>query len=180
MNDLILHLTLYASLVRDIGIIIGIPTLIVVAQRLHSKQIAALKAQLEFAKDTQYDKALALIEAQKKVFTIERELLEKELLDFQKRGEQYKEETVRLQAKIRELNVGVDQLTKITYNLEESLTDISEGITVYQRLLIGKVDGIIFKTRLSDAEIVKITDTHSLANPDQLLRVLRDFRKGHG
>jgi hypothetical protein len=121
---------------------------------------------------------LAIIEAQKKVFLIERELLEKNVAELQKKGAEYQGEVSRLQFKIKDLNVGVDQLTKLTYNLEESLADAAEGIAVHQGLLIGKVDGIIFKTRLTDSEIKMIAhDSKAMQSTDHLLSILREKRK---
>lgn len=64
-----------AKLLRDVGIIIGIPIIIVTAGNLYFAQISALKEQNEFLKQTQYDKALSVIEAQKKLTAHERQIM---------------------------------------------------------------------------------------------------------
>lgn len=64
----------WAKLLRDIGIILGVPILILVASNLYSAQINVLKEQNELLKHTQYDKALALIEAQKKLIAHEKRI----------------------------------------------------------------------------------------------------------
>ena len=178
MDQVLLETAKYAAVLRDIGLILGVPTLIAVALRLHSQHVASLQAQVDLAKGTQYDRALSIIEAQKKVFLVERELLEKSVADLQAKGAEHKDEANRLQSKIKDLNVGVDQLTKLTYNLEESLADTPEGIVVFQGLLIGKVDGIVFKTRLTDAEVKLIaSDRHAMGSADRLLALLREKRR---
>jgi len=64
----------WAKLLRDIGLILGVPTLIVIASNLYSAQISALKEQNEILKLTQYDKALVLIDAQEKLIRHERRI----------------------------------------------------------------------------------------------------------
>ena len=56
----------FAALIRDIGLIVGIPIIVLIAFHLYNIQVAALKEQNEILKITQYDKALNLIESQKK------------------------------------------------------------------------------------------------------------------
>ena len=178
MNQFVIDAAKYAALLRDIGVVLGVPTLIVVALRLHAQHVASLQAQIDLAKSTQYDRALAIIEAQKKVFVIERELLEKSATEFQKKGAEYEGEVSRLQSKIRDLNVGVDQLTKLTYNMEESLADVPEGMAVFQGLLVGKVDDIIFKTRITESESKMIArDSKAMTSPEHLLAILREKRR---
>jgi transposase len=75
-----------ASLFRDLGVIIGIPTIVVVGLRLYDIQqqsfdalvkadastIKSLEAQISILKETQFDHALSLIKSQNELFTIER------------------------------------------------------------------------------------------------------------
>jgi hypothetical protein len=81
---------MWASFLRDIGIILGVPIIIVIGYKLYryhidilkemqKKQIDTLEAENKLPKETQYDKALAIIEAQKKLHQIERDGLEKEI-----------------------------------------------------------------------------------------------------
>jgi hypothetical protein len=80
MNEIIQ----WVGLIRDIGLIVGVPTLIVVGAKLYSQQIEALKARNELLRETQYDRAVSLLESQKKVFFLERESLEKQIADLEK------------------------------------------------------------------------------------------------
>ncbi len=89
-----------ATFVRDVGLIIGIPTLIIVGMKLYEIEEKALEAQVKAAesqvkileqentvlKETQYDHALSLIDGQKKVFEIEMEGLEKQIADLKAAG----------------------------------------------------------------------------------------------
>lgn len=69
------HIERWAKLIRDVGIILGIPVIIVIASNLYSAQLGALKEQNELLKQTQYDKALSLIEAQQKLSEHEQRLI---------------------------------------------------------------------------------------------------------
>jgi hypothetical protein len=89
-----------ASLVRDVGMIIGIPALLTIGLKLYDLQTKALEAQnkaaeaqvksLEsqnaFLRETQYDRALALLKSQKEIFLIERDSLEKQISDLRTSG----------------------------------------------------------------------------------------------
>ena len=75
----------YAALLRDVGIVLGFPVLVIIAQRMHAKHIAILEAQVELAKATQYDRALTLLESQKKLFVAEREMLESNISELKER-----------------------------------------------------------------------------------------------
>jgi hypothetical protein len=80
-----------ATFLRDIVVLLGMPALVVVGIQLYDLQIKSLEAQHKaiesqvkaveaqngLLKETQYDRALAIIRAQKDVFVIEREELER-------------------------------------------------------------------------------------------------------
>jgi hypothetical protein len=93
----------WAALVRDIGVILGVPIVIGVGVALYDLQDKASQAQVKAneaqnkvlesqvklmehqntaLKDTQYDRALALLNSQKELFAKERESY-----DTQKRGD---------------------------------------------------------------------------------------------
>jgi Tfp pilus assembly protein PilN len=78
MNEIMI----WAGFIRDIGLILGIPVLIGVGVKLYSQQIEILKARNELLKETQYDRAISLLESQKKVFLIERETLDKQIAEL--------------------------------------------------------------------------------------------------
>jgi hypothetical protein len=85
-------------LVRDIGLIIGVPTLIGVGVSLYELQEKALQEQINankaqadaltaqnaFLKETQYDRAAALLKGQKEVYEADRQSVEKQLDDTKK------------------------------------------------------------------------------------------------
>ncbi len=104
MDTNYLKIWMWASFARDIGIILGVPIIIAIVYKLfryhiniiksqvetlktsnevlkqmQEKQINTLEAENKLLKETQYDKALAIIEAQKKLHKIERDTLEKEM-----------------------------------------------------------------------------------------------------
>ena len=74
----------WASFLRDIGLILGIPSLIGVGMKLYNQQIEILKARNELLKETQYDRAVSLLESQKKAFLMEREALDKRITDLER------------------------------------------------------------------------------------------------
>ena len=45
----------WAELVRDVGLIIGVPVLITIGVKLYGQQIEVLKSRNELLKETQYD-----------------------------------------------------------------------------------------------------------------------------
>jgi hypothetical protein len=78
----------WASFIRDVGIILGVPAIIVVGMQLYDIQaksfeaqiraneakMQALEAEINTLKETQYDRALTIIKSQREVFDLEREL----------------------------------------------------------------------------------------------------------
>jgi hypothetical protein len=85
-----------AGLIRDLGVIIGIPLVVAVALKLYDielksfeaqvkaneAQIKVLEAQNSLLKETQYDRAASLMEGQKKVFQMERESSDKKIAEL--------------------------------------------------------------------------------------------------
>jgi hypothetical protein len=114
-----------AALIRDIGVIIGIPVVISVGMKLYDLQSKALEAQVkaneaqiksleaqnDLLKQTQYDRALSLLEGQKKVFQIERDILEHQIADLQKNG-QAQVKAAALRKRSEELDAEIEQLRK--------------------------------------------------------------------
>lgn len=75
---------------RDIGLILGVPGVILGGYKLFNRHIEALKdshkahidaleSENRLLKETQYDRALSLINAEKKLFQMERQKLEQEI-----------------------------------------------------------------------------------------------------
>lgn len=67
------------EILRDLGIVIGIPTLIVLWLRMNHARIDALKEQIAFLKQTQYPQALAVIQAQQSLHEMELRQLRQKL-----------------------------------------------------------------------------------------------------
>jgi chromosome segregation ATPase len=77
------EIMLWVSFIRDVGLILGMPILITVGVKLYSQQIEILKARNDLLKETQYDRAIALLESQKKAFLMEREALDKQIAELE-------------------------------------------------------------------------------------------------
>jgi len=54
----------WAELIRDIGVIIGIPTLIVIGMKIYRARIEVLTERIEVLRETSYDRALNVIRSQ--------------------------------------------------------------------------------------------------------------------
>jgi hypothetical protein len=127
-----------ASLVRDIGVILGVPVLLTIGVKLYDLQTKALEDQIKaneaqiksveaqnsLLKETQYDRALALLKSQKEVFLMERNSLEKQIADLQTPKRQVEEINTEqrlieaaaikeLTAKLSEVEEGVNSADKL-------------------------------------------------------------------
>src|SRR5882724_10749062 len=101
-----------AALVRDVGVIIGIPVVLTVGIKLYDLQTKGLEAQMkaveaqnEVLKLTQYDRALAMMKAQKELFDNERASLEKRIADLNSSGKDQTAEITKLNQQIVSLDV---------------------------------------------------------------------------
>ena len=68
-----------AKHLRNIGIILGVPTIIGLAIYFHNAEVSALRAENDLLRQTQYDKALPMIEAQNKLRENERRIVAESL-----------------------------------------------------------------------------------------------------
>ena len=100
----------WAGFLRDLGLIIGMPTIMVVGIQLYELQLNALEQQKavveernKLLKETQYDRALSIIRAQKELFVLEREQLEMQLAAARQTAEQDREKIVGLERQLSEL-----------------------------------------------------------------------------
>lgn len=114
----------WAGFLRDIGLIVGMPTLVVVGVQLYGLQVDALeqqKAVIEernrLLEETQYDRALDLIRSQKELFEMERGQLQAELAEARRAAQQD-------QAKIA--------------GLEEQLSELESAAKVFDRLKVER------------------------------------------
>ena len=99
----------WAGFIRDLGLIIGVPTLIIVGTQLYELQVAALKEQKEvlkerndLLKDTQYDRARDIIRAQKELFDMEREQLQKQISDARQGNQHEQDKIAELEKQVRD------------------------------------------------------------------------------
>src|SRR5258708_6130605 len=97
----------WAKLLRDVGLILGLPAVIVIGTKLYDREIEALKshsealkAQNDVLRETQYDRALALIESQKKLFVLERKSLEEQIHSLEQSGSEKNQERDSLKAQL--------------------------------------------------------------------------------
>ena len=85
-NTLSGRIQIWAALLRDIGVILGIPSILYIAIQLYGfqlqgmqAQIAALKEQNETLRERQYDRAATIIRSQKELSEIELDTIEKSI-----------------------------------------------------------------------------------------------------
>jgi hypothetical protein len=76
----------WAALLRDVGVILGIPSILYIAIQLYGfqlqgmqAQITALKEQNETLRERQYDRAATIIKSQKELSEIELDTIEKSI-----------------------------------------------------------------------------------------------------
>jgi SMC interacting uncharacterized protein involved in chromosome segregation len=107
----------WAKLIRDLGLIIGVPILIAIGVKLHDQQTAALKAQNDVLKtqnallrETSYDRALNIIESQKKLYEQDRTNYESQIQILQQSGESKQIEIKKLQGQLAEVNQKIQEL----------------------------------------------------------------------
>lgn len=110
----------WVSFIRDIGLILGVPTLIGIGMKLYDRQIEILKARNEFLKETQYDRASSLLDSQKKVFLVERESLENKIAELERSGSQKDETLADLQRKSAEVSERIQSLDKSKSIIDEA------------------------------------------------------------
>jgi len=71
--------TKWVKLFRDIGILLGFPTLVYIGIQLHETEVSALRAQIDYLKNLQYDKAVSLIKAKEESSQMEKDQLQKSI-----------------------------------------------------------------------------------------------------
>jgi hypothetical protein len=141
-----------AALVRDVGVILGIPVVLTVGVKLYDLQTKALEAQMkavqaqnEVLKQTQYDRALTLMKSQKELFDNERASLERKIADLSASGTDKAAEIAKLKEKIVEVDQSEDELRRALASLGDSLKSVggstspsSEMMMIEMMKLMGK------------------------------------------
>jgi SMC interacting uncharacterized protein involved in chromosome segregation len=122
----------WAKLIRDLGLIIGVPILIAIGVNLHDQQTAALKAQNEalaaqnaLLKETSYDRALDIIEAQKKLSERERTNYESEIQTLQQSGDSKEQQIAKLQSQLSEVNEKIQVLGASKSNIVQQIQQLA-------------------------------------------------------
>jgi hypothetical protein len=136
----------WAGFIRDVGLILGVPTLIIIAMKLYDRQIEILKARNEFLKETQYDRASSLLDSQKNVFLVERESLESKIADLERSGSEKDETLAELQRRLAEVLERIQSLDKSKNIIDEARDKLPRLIEDLYGYLI-KIEGNQGKTR---------------------------------
>jgi hypothetical protein len=120
-----------ASLIGDIGIIVGVPAIIGIGIKLYKRQMDILKEKNEFLMLTQFDNAVSMIKSQKSAYELEREQLEKEIRDLKQSRHQDGAEL-----EIVSTNLG------LVKNRISTLEDNENAINIQAYLITKKVFGL--------------------------------------
>ena len=104
MNEKLLKIKQWIEVLRDIGLIIGIPTIIVIGVGLYERQIDVLKAENELLKQSQYDRAWKLIDSQKRLFENERDMLVSQIAEVEKTGQLKSDQIIHLKNRLGKVN----------------------------------------------------------------------------
>src|SRR5882724_4664663 len=122
-----------AALVRDVGVILGIPVVLTVGIKLYDLQTKALEAQMkavqaqnEVLKQTQYDRALAMIKSQRELFENERVSLEKQVTNLSTSDKDKSEEIAQLQKRIAVLDVFKRRVDQEDANFQQMLIMLTQ------------------------------------------------------
>jgi hypothetical protein len=110
-DSLLSRFTSIAALVRDVGVILGLPVILTVGVKLYDLQTKALESQMkaieaqnEVLKQTQYDRALVVIKSQRELFNDERAALEQKIAILSTSGKDQSEELNKLNQQIAALD----------------------------------------------------------------------------
>ncbi|MFC2076017.1 hypothetical protein ACFLT7_02930 [candidate division KSB1 bacterium] len=96
--------------IRDIIFIIGIPTIIYIGIKMYHQQIQTMRTQIDFLKETQYDRALKLIKSQRELHDEEVRKLEKGKEKILKSGEEKQNEINKLNEKLKLMEIDAKKL----------------------------------------------------------------------
>jgi len=135
-----------AALVRDVGVILGIPVVLTVGIKLYDLQTKALESQMkaveaqnEVLKQTQYDRALAMIRSQRELFENERASLQKQVVDLSTSGKDRGEEIAKLQQRISALDSFKRNVEEEKKRQEQSLSEMMQMLVLQMQRDGGKL-----------------------------------------
>lgn len=120
-------LKVWTGVVRDLGLILGMPALVAIGMQLYDLQLGALEEQKaiieernKLLQETQYDRALGLIRAQKELFEMEREQLQAQLQEARR-------DTQQGSAKINDLERQLNELESATKAIGQFRIERNDG-----------------------------------------------------
>jgi len=136
--DFINEIKQITGLIRDIGLIIGIPFISIIFFKLYNQYILILKEKNEFLKETQFDRALQLIKSQKELYEIERSGLEQDINVLKSAIDIKENKIVELQntRKLNEINessilLRINQINEEEKKIEEKFQLITQLDKIY-------------------------------------------------
>jgi hypothetical protein len=114
MEDTVAQISRWAGIIRDLGVILGVPFIIGLLVRYYHRQIEILREHNKLLERTQYKGALEQIEAQEKLFARDRLALEQQLSLLDQTGgdkeielEQTKERLQKVEGVLRNLRSAI-------------------------------------------------------------------------
>lgn len=113
----------WVQLIRDIGLIIGVPVIISVGISLHNEQIDSLKAQLALAESTRFDNVLNIVESQKALYAFEKEAIRQEISQLSLEKQELASECLALEKEMQRTILGatiLSGLVRILLELEST------------------------------------------------------------
>jgi len=136
------------ELIKTAGIVLGVPALIVIGVKLYNRQVSILKSQIEYLKETQYDKAFNQIKSQKELYEIEHKRLQDSIGVLEGQKGILEVERLALEKQIEDLETLVkekdellietkEEIEKLRIRLEstkKSISAISNSIDVFEKL----------------------------------------------
>jgi len=119
----------WAKQLRSAGVIIGVPTIVAAAIFFHNAQVSTLKEQIELLRQTQYDRALPIIEAQNKLRDHERRIVS-EMLLLTNESMKYVEEFTHHQTLPEDFS---------PKRFERNIQEVAERLKELQELMVPKL-----------------------------------------
>jgi len=111
------------QVIANVTITVVVPLLALFAKRLFDQQLEIVKARNELLKETQYDRALTLLESQRKVFEAERIALERNIDELRQQDTATVSELESARQRLAELNTLVSAF-------ESSAAEVSRDLTL--------------------------------------------------
>ena len=172
--DSITTVQVITALIRDIGIIIGIPAVLYVAHKLYRQQLSILKDKNELLKAAQYDNALAYFNSQEILFMKKIEKLNKKISELSHKMKEDSEYMVKYKKVLDETNHEMHMFQVI----RKSLTRVIE-LDALKKLKAKNLDLIVVNNpKTSDTAFGTDTNEVQIINKDGKDKKLPLMSKG--